>query len=301
MAQRSVLVTGASTGIGRACALRLAGDGHRVYAGVRRIADGELLRAEAEGIEPVLLDVTDPGQIASGVERLRADRVSLVGIVCNAGVVVSGPLEVLPIDDLRRQLEVNVVGQVAVVQAFLPLLRRDSGRIVLMSSIGGRLGQPLVGAYVASKHALEAIGDALRLELAPWGIEVSLVEPGAVQTPIWEKGMAAADTILEAMPAEARRLYGRAIAAMRGVAEREARTGVPAAEVAAAVQHALFATRPRTRYLVGMEARALAVLRRVPDRLRDQILLRATGLPRRGQDTALPAESKPGRRSREPV
>ena len=291
MSQRSVLITGASTGIGRACALALAADGFRVYAGVRRVADGELLRAQAEEIEPLFLDITDAAQVAAAVERLRADRVPFAGVVCNAGIAVSGPLEVLPLDDLRRQLEVNVVGQVAVVQAVLPLLRRDSGRIVLMSSIGGRLGQPLVGAYVASKHALEAIGDALRMELAPWGIEVSLVEPGAVSTPIWEKGITAADAILAAMPAEARRLYGRAITAMRGVAEREARIGVAPEEVAAAVRHALTASRPRTRYLVGWEARGLALLRRLPDRLRDQILLRALGLPRRGEETGSPARA----------
>ena len=298
MAQRAVLVTGASTGIGRACALRLADEGLRVYAGVRRQADAAALRAANPAIEPLLIDVTDAAQIASALERLRAARVQLVGVVCNAGVAVAGPLETLPLDDLRRQFEINVIGHVATIQAFLPMLRRDQGRVVLMSSIGGRLGQPLVGAYVASKHALEAIGDALRLELAPWGIEVSLVEPGAVKTPIWDKGAAAAQSILGALPAEARRLYGRAITAMQALAEREARIGMPAEDVADAVRHALLSRRPKTRYLVGLEARGLALLRRLPDRLRDQVLLRAMGLPRRGQATAIPA---PRSRKREKV
>lgn len=279
-----VVVTGASTGIGRACALRLDGLGARVFAGVRKRADGDALRREASGgLTPILLDVTDAASIAAAADAVKGavGEAGLAGLVNNAGIVVAGPLEFLPITEIREQLEVNVIGQIAVTQAFLPLLRRARGRIVNIGSISGRSSVPFVGAYCASKFALEALTDALRLELAPWGIAVSIVEPGAVATPIWEKSSARASETTKALRPQARDLYGRALAAMREAAERMAKGAISTDRVAAAVVRALTAPRPKTRYLVGRDAKLQAALTAVlPDRARDELVVRAMGLPR---------------------
>jgi NAD(P)-dependent dehydrogenase (short-subunit alcohol dehydrogenase family) len=213
------LVTGASTGIGRATALRLDRAGHRVLATVRREEDGSALAgAASERLEPLRLDVTDRESIAATAERLDGGGDSrLDGLVNNAGTAIAGPLELLPIDDFREQLEINLVGQVAVTQAMLPALRRARGRIVFVSSIGGRMAFPFNGPYHASKWAIEAVGESLRNELRPWGIEVSLVEPGSVATPIWAKGQARADEFLDSpeVGEEAARLYGARLARHR--------------------------------------------------------------------------------------
>jgi len=273
----AVVVTGASKGIGRATALRLDRAGFRVYAGVRRPEDGEALRREAsDRLAPIRLDVTDPDSIAGAADRVaeREGGAGLAGLVNNAGIAVAGPLEFLPPEELRRQFEVNVIGQVAVTQAFLPLLRRDAGRIVFVGSISGLLALPLSGAYAASKHALEAVADALRIELSPWGIHVSILEPGVIATPIWETSLAAADRLLAHAPAEAFEYYGDAIEVGRETALRGTRAGLPPEDVAEVVLHALTARRPKTRYLVGADARLRATLRHLPDRVRDRLILR---------------------------
>ena len=283
---RTVLVTGASTGIGAATAHRLAGAGWHVLAGVRREQDGALLRsglaAGASGaIEPIILDVTDPAAITALAQRLGDG--PLDGLVNNAGVVVAAPMESVPLDDIRRQFEVNVVGQVAVTQAVLPHLRRATGRIVFMGSVGGRVGQPFVGPYCASKHAIEAIADALRMELRPWGIQVVVIEPGSVRTPLWEKSTGAAMGAMERMPARVHELYGPAIARMEIVSRRQERLGVRPDVVAVRVEQALTAERPPVRRLVGRDAAPLVIARRLlGDRRFDTLLLRATGLPRAG-------------------
>ena len=271
--QHGVLISGASTGIGKACALDLAGRGVRVFAGVRRPEDGDALRAAGgSNVVPILLDVTDGAAIAAAVEAIataNGER-ALSGLVNNAGIVVAGPLEFLPLDALRRSFEANVVGLLALTQACLPLLRVGRGRIVNMSSISGRFASPLLGPYAASKFAVEALSDSLRRELAPWGIPVALVEPGKVATPIWEKSAAAAQTLLDDLPAEANGYYGADIERSKGRAQRAARTGIPAAEVATIVHAALTAARPRTRYLVGRDARIGALMARwLPDRVLD--------------------------------
>jgi len=264
-----VLVTGASSGIGEACALRLSRAGWRVLAGVRTGADGERLREQGgELVEPVTLDVTDAGQVAAAAAAF-GDGV-LNGLVNNAGIAVSMPLEFLPLEELRRQFEVNVVGQVAVTQAFLPHLRRGRGRIVNVGSIAGRSALPFLGAYAASKHALEAVTDALRIELHPFGIEVAIVEPGTIATPIWRKGGETFQRLLAGLPADVTTLYGERMAAFRDAAAAAGRRGEPADEVAKVVEHALTARRPRTRYLVGRDARRRSRLERLPDRLRDR-------------------------------
>jgi NAD(P)-dependent dehydrogenase (short-subunit alcohol dehydrogenase family) len=278
------VITGASTGIGAACALHLDRLGWRVYAGVRKQADAETLKAQSSPrLVPISLDVTDTVSISTAASAVAGavGQAGLAGLVNNAGIVVPGPIEFLPLTDLRRQLEINVVGQVAVTQAFLPLIRAGRGRIVNMGSMAGRMATPFTGAYAASKFALEALTDALRLELAPWGISVSIVEPGAVATPIWEKSARTAEAILGSVQPEALVLYAEAIEAVKRTAADAAKRAVDPVDVARIVEHALTAARPRTRYVVGREAKfraAIALL--VPDRVRDNLVAKAMGLPK---------------------
>jgi NAD(P)-dependent dehydrogenase (short-subunit alcohol dehydrogenase family) len=281
-----ILITGASTGIGEACARWLDRRGHVVFAGVRRDADGERLRhGSSDSLRPIVIDVADAGSIARArdeVERAVGET-GLGGLVNNAGIAVAGPLEFVPIETLRRQLEVNVVGQVAVTQAFLPLLRRARGRIVLMGSIGGRMSTPFLGPYCASKFALEALADALRVELQPWGLHVSIIEPGSIATPIWTKSDEGTERMLKNVREDVERLYGRAVAALRHAAAETGRRGIHPDAVAEVVERALTAARPRTRYLVGRDARFRGVLGLfVPDRLRDRMITRALKLPAAG-------------------
>lgn len=281
--QGVVVITGASTGIGEACALHLDGLGFRVFAGVRKPADGEALKARSsDRLTPVQLDVTDEQMRAAAFETVAETTGSagLAGLVNNAGIAVAGMLEFLPVAELRNQLEVNVIGAVAVTQTFLPLLRRARGRVVNIGSDSGLLSTPFLGAYCASKFALEAITDALRLEVRPWGIKVSIIEPGSIQTPIWEKSRAAANLLLESMPRQAHELYGAAMEAVRKVSLKIAASGIPPTVVARTVAHALTANRPKTRYRVGKDATFQALLARyVPDRLRDALIARFMGIP----------------------
>lgn len=262
------VVTGSSSGIGEACAVRLARAGHRVIAGVRRQADGERLAAAVGSIVPALLDVTDEAQIRDLVGRLDELAPSgLDGLVNNAGIARGGPLEFLPLDEWRIQLDVNVIGQVAVTRSLVPLLRRARGRVVFVGSISGRVSTPFLGPYAASKHAIEAIAESLREELRPWGMAVSVVAPGAVRTPIWDKGRAYADELEARLPAEAHDLYSDAVDDLRRGIDTQERTGVPPDRVAAAVERALTSPRPRYRYVVGNDARAAGILDRLlPDR-----------------------------------
>jgi NAD(P)-dependent dehydrogenase (short-subunit alcohol dehydrogenase family) len=280
------VITGASSGIGRACALGLARPGFHVFAGVRRAIDGEPLRQEGAGrITPLILDVTDTATIAAAAEVVAGavGAAGLAGLVNNAGIAVAGPLELIPVDKLRQQFEVNVIGQIAVTQALLPLLRRGRGRVVNMGSIAGRMSTPFLGPYAASKFALEALTDALRVELQPWGIHVAIIEPGAIATPIWEKSLDATMTMLKDLPPQTDELYGSAIAAVEAEARAMAHSGSAPALVVRAVRHALTSPRPRTRYLVGRDARIrAAVVRIIPDRFRDRLITRVMGLPGRG-------------------
>jgi NAD(P)-dependent dehydrogenase (short-subunit alcohol dehydrogenase family) len=261
---RTVLVTGASTGIGRTTALMLAELGATVLAGVRDPAAGDAL---GPTVRPVRLDVTNPDDIAAlDLERLD-------GLVNNAGIAVSGPLEFLPVEALRRQFEVNVIAQLAVTQACLPALRESRGRIVNISSIAGRVALPLYGPYSASKFALEALSDSLRRELRGSGVHVSLVEPGAIATPIWDRGIAAADALWDAMPPVAHERYGTLVATLRGEASQQGVKGEPPEAVARIIVSALTADRPRTRYVIGRDARIQAGLARVlPGRAVDALL-----------------------------
>lgn len=276
---QAVLVTGSAKGIGHAVVERLSREGMLVYAGVRRPEDAEKWRSLGLGtVHPLLLEVTDEASIAAAAQEIGESLggAKLVGLVNNAGIAVGGPLEFLPVSELRRQLEINVIGQIAVTQAVLPLLRQSQGRIVNMGSIAGRSALPMMGAYAASKFALEALTDALRVELIPAGIEVSIIEPGVIATPIWDTSIKAADEVIKQMPREALAYYGRIIEAVRSRASG-GMGGLPPAVVADAVVHALTARRPKTRYLVGKDARARVRFQKLPDRLRDRIIARRLG------------------------
>lgn len=274
------VVTGASTGIGHATALHLDSLGFSVWAGVRKEADAErIATAGSDRLRPLTIDVTDAASIAAAAEAVRAgaDGAGLAALVNNAGVAVSAPLEFVPIDQLRHQLEVNVIGQVAVTQAFLPQLRQARGRVIMVSSIGGRIGLPLAGPYAASKFALEGISDSLRREVGHMGVDVVVIEPGGVKTPIWEKGTATADAILEGVPPEYERLYGKLEEGLREEVQRiSTRTGVEPSAVAEAIGRALKADKPKTRYLVGRDAKLRGALaKRLPDRAFDKLIARA--------------------------
>ncbi|MFZ2963816.1 MAG: SDR family oxidoreductase [Rhodoglobus sp.] len=272
MAERAVVVTGASSGIGRATALLLDARGWTVFAGVRRSADAQSLAvAASERLVPLMLDVSKEPDIAAAAQTVRDRGIPLAGLVNNAGIAAAAPLEAVPIDELRHQLEVNVVGQVAVTQAMLPMLRATEGRIVNVTSVGGLVAGPMLGPYHASKFAFEAITDTLRNELAPWGIEVIAIEPGAIATPIWATSAAAADRMN--LPAEAIERYRKPIAAARASAANASKHGLPPGKVAGVIERALTTLRPRTRYPVGNDAKAVAwLLAGLPDRLRDRIV-----------------------------
>ena len=270
MAFGTVLITGASTGIGEATAHHLKELGFDAVGAVRKDEDAERLRAA--GLRTVKLDVADSDSIAAAGAELGDG--PLTGLVNNAGIAVAAPIEFLPLDQLRHQLEINLIGQVAVTQRFLPALRAGRGRIVNVSSIGGRVALPLVGAYNMSKFAMEGMSDSLRRELRPHGVDVIVIEPGGVKTPIWQKGNELADDLQADMPPEAQRLYGRMIQALRKQTVKiQTESGIEPREVAEAIGTALTAKRPRARYLVGRDAKlrapAAAVL---PDRVMDRLV-----------------------------
>lgn len=273
-------MTGATRGIGRATAIRLAEHGWDVFAGVRRAQDGEALTSAQPGrISPVVVDVTDAEQVGALEQALPPD---LDALVNNAGIVVGGPLEAVPLSELRRQLEVNVVGQVAVTQALLPSLRRTRGRVVFVSSLSGRVATPLTGPYNASKFAIEAVADSLRMELAPWGIRVAVVEPAQTDTDMWHKADEELDGTVALLSPAHRDLYAKHIDGFRKSIPRSQRMAKPAETVAATIERALTARRPRARYVVGTPARIQAVLARwTPTPVLDVMLRAGTGVPRR--------------------
>lgn len=285
---RAVVITGASTGIGAACARHLDALGFTVFAGVRREEDGvALVTSISPRVRAILLDVTDSASIAAaaqGVEQTLATiapNAGLAGLVNNAGIAVPGPIEAVPLADARRQLDVNVLGPMAVTQAFLPLLRIGRGRIVNMSSIAGLAATPFLGWYGASKFALEALTDALRMELQPWGIEVCSIEPGAIATPIWERSARLAEQVSRAADPERLALYETAMARVRDVIQQAAGRAIEASAVAQVVGEALTVLRPKTRYLVGTDAKFRAWMKQLcSDRMQDRLVARFMNLPR---------------------
>ena len=281
----AVVVTGSSSGIGRACALMLDRLGFVVFAGVRKNEDGEDVAAASSGrLTPVVLDVEDAGSIASAAELVGSSLPPGAGVwalVNNAGIGVTGPLEFLELGELRRQFEVNVVGAVAVTQMFLPFIRKERGRVVNVGSITGRIPVPFAAPYCASKAALAATTGALRLELAPFGVRCVLVEPGAFKTRIWEKHASRTEQIVRNMPEAARRLYGTSVTAAARAAGRSAASSPSPEAVARAVARALSSKRPKGRYVVGTDAKVGVLLDKcLPARVLDEVMIRSLRLPR---------------------
>jgi NAD(P)-dependent dehydrogenase (short-subunit alcohol dehydrogenase family) len=277
--REAVVVTGASSGIGADLAALLAHEGYLVFAGVRSDADAARVATLHEHVKPVRLDVTDKASIDEAAHTVAAGGHALRALVGNAGIAVAGPLEFLPVDELRRQFEINVFGALAVAQAFLPQLRATRGRLVFVGSISGRLSVPFIAPYSASKFALRAISDALRVELRPAGIRVSLIEPSAVKTPIWQKGRDSRDDMLARLPAQAMQYYEKQIEAVFEQTVREERGAMPVRDVSRAVLHAIAARKPRNRYLLGSGARVGRIVALLPAALRDRALRAAMRLP----------------------
>ena len=282
MSKGAVVVTGASSGMGRACALRLSQAGYHVFAGVRKEQDALALKRQAPAsLTPIFLDVTDADSVAAAaLVSESVGEAGLVGLLNCAGIGVTAPMELLPIAELRRQFEINVVGQVAVTQAFLPLIRRAKGRIINVSSVGGRLTIPFGGPLCASKYAIESINDALRMELRPWGIQVVLVAPGSIRTPAVDKLVQDSEVMLNTFPPEGARRYAAAYRAFVQTFVKHEESGAPPEAMAAVVLKALSARVPRTRYPVGPLSRRLPWLSRVlPARVFDQVKVRLFGVP----------------------
>ena len=279
MVSEAVLVTGASTGIGLETATLLANEGYTVFAGVRKEADRERLEALHTLIRPVILDVTVPADLARAADTAAASGLALRGVVNNAGIAVAGPLEYLPLEEIRKQYEINVFGPIALAQTFLTQLRSTQGRLIFIGSIAGRLSAPFVGPYSSSKAALASLVDALRQELAGTGIGVSLLEFASVKTPIWEKGRAGKDRLVAMMPPDALKHYGALVNAIVKQTEREEREGMEPSAIANAVLHALRAPKPRARYVIGSKARIQAIAAVLPPAARDKLVKKAMQLP----------------------
>jgi NAD(P)-dependent dehydrogenase (short-subunit alcohol dehydrogenase family) len=279
----SVVVTGSSTGIGAACVVRLADEGFAVFAGVRHPGDAAPLQTLTSGsVTPLLIDITSAPMIVAAVEFVESavGDGGLAGIVNNAGIVRPGPLEFQPMDDFREQLEVNLFGHLAVTQAFLPLIRKGHGRIVNVGSIGGRLVLPLHGGYSASKFAMEAVTDALRLELRQWGIHVALVDPGGSKSAIFDKTLVSIGEMAEGLHDRGIELYDAQIEAITELVKKTGEEADPADHVAIAISDALTAKKPKTRYLAGKGAKAVGVIARaLPDHLKDLAVAHEAGLP----------------------
>ena len=272
---KTVVITGTSTGIGRAAAERMAAEGWTIYAGVRREADADQVKSEVAGdVRPVMLDVTNGDHISAVVATLRDELGGrgLDGLVNNAGVAEAGPVETVSDDEWRRHFDVNVFGLVNLTRACLPLLRAGRGRVVNVGSIAGRVAAPLMAPYSAGKHAVEAISESLRFEVTDFGMHVSCVEPGEIKTAIWAKGDDRMAQVMGSIDADTIASYDRHLDMMHGFLADGAKRGIPASKVSDAIHHALTASRPKHRYLVGSDAKMAGIASRLPDRLRARSL-----------------------------
>ena len=279
----AVVVTGASTGIGRATALYLDKEGYRVFAGVRKEADAEsLIEVASDRLTPITIDVTEDGSIKAAkdeVERAVGDD-GLVGLVNNAGVGGGGPIEFMDLDSFRDTLEINLVGQIAVTQAFMSLIREAKGTIVFIASIGGRIATPFLSPYNASKFGIEAVGESLRAEVMPWGIDVTVVEPGSISTEIWAKGADTASEQIKELSPDARRLYGKQLTRLSESLGETADRGIHPDKVAEVVHKSIRSEKPKHRYLVGTDAKVAARLKGyLPERTFSKFLHRQTKMP----------------------
>ncbi|MGX9788857.1 SDR family NAD(P)-dependent oxidoreductase [Mycobacterium sp. MMS18-G62] len=270
--QELAVITGASTGIGAATARELARRGFHVLAGVRRDRDADAIRGP--GIEPLIIDITHPGHIQALVARVQADPQgrAVRALVNNAAIQANVPVEAFAIDEWRHMFEVNLFGHIAVTQALLPALIRGKGRVVNISSVGGKVAMATYGPYAATKFALEAVSDSLRRELAPTGVQVVVVEPGAVRTEMLDRAIATASDLVTAMTPEQSQRYGEMVQAVNTQAASSTKSGVPADAAAKVIAKAITGRKPRTRYTVGREAAMIRLVRFLPDRTLDRIL-----------------------------
>jgi NAD(P)-dependent dehydrogenase (short-subunit alcohol dehydrogenase family) len=276
-------LTGASSGIGHASAMLLVRSGFQVFAGVRTPEDGTKLQAETGNrLVPLRIDVADARSVKAAAEEVtaRLQGRGLNGLVNIAGIGISGPVEYVAPDDLYRIFEVNVFGQIAVTQAFLPLIRKARGRIVNISSVGAHIAIPFGGVLGASKSAFGSLSDALRLELRPFGIHVGVIEPASIRTPAVEKTLGHVEEVIRRLPPEGAQRYGNMLRNFTRIAYAREKNGSPPEVVARAVRHALTARRPRIRYVVGKNAKPLTILPRLlSDHLLDALVARIFGLP----------------------
>jgi NAD(P)-dependent dehydrogenase (short-subunit alcohol dehydrogenase family) len=277
MAGNYVLITGASSGIGKSTALMLVDKGFTVFTGVRKEEDAEDLQSLNPELIPVFIDVTDDLSISEAYRIIseKTQKRGLFGLVNNAGISVAGPLEFLPIEKLKLQFDVNVIGQVKVIQTFLPLIRKASGRIVNISSTSGFTAFPFIGAYSASKFALEAISDSLRRELSSYKIYVSVIQPGIINTNIWERSINMLLETIEQMPEGAREFYGYLYETLiEKVQKKVEKNAIPPEYVAKAVLNAMVSKSPKTRYLVGKDAHFLNILKLFSDKFIDKLIVK---------------------------
>ena len=281
MKRAAVLITGASTGIGLASAELLARQGFLTFAGIRDDAAARRLAALHDNIRPVRLDVTDTVTIEAAAREVAASGEPLRAVVNNAGIAVAGPLEFVAVDDLRRQFEVNVFGAIAVAQAFLPQLREHRGRLIFVGSVSGRFAVPYLAPYSASKFALRAVADAMRVELSRAAVSVSLIEPGSVKTPIWKKGRDGKDDLIRRLGPRAMRHYAREIDALMELTVDQERGAISVEHVARAIAHAVSAPRPRAYYPLGPGSRLAGIVTLLPAGARDRFFFGA----RRGKNT----------------
>lgn len=281
--KKSVVITGASSGIGRASVARMVANGWQVFATVRKAADGEQLRADFPGsVVPLILDVRDHAAISAAAATVTAmlNGRGLDGLVNVAGIGVIRPVEYISSEDLRESFEINVFGQVEITEAFLPLIRQAKGRIVNISSVGAHFGIPFGGLLNGSKGAFGLLSDAMRLELRPFGIAVSTIEPASIRTPAVEKTLGDVEGVIRRLPERGAEEYGGMLRAANKRAYEKEMKGSSPDVVAGAVHQALTAERPRARYRVGKGSLLLSVLPRIlPDRLLDSLLMRIFGLP----------------------
>ncbi|MFJ1745657.1 SDR family oxidoreductase [Streptomyces sp. NPDC088116] len=281
--RKLIVVTGASTGMGASAARELARQGFHVLAGVRRDRDADALRAA--GIEPVILDITESGQVEALAARVADDPRALHALVNNAGIQVNAPVEALPLEQWRRVFEVNLFGHIAVTQALLPALLRGKGRVINISSVGGKVAMATYGAYAGAKFALEAVSDSLRREIAPLGVQVVVVEPGGVRTEMATRGIATANDLAARMTPEHHERYGSLVQANNTLMSSGTASGLTADAAARVIAKAVTTRRPRTRYTAGRDAALITRLTRIlPDRTLDRVL--ATNLRRHYPKTA---------------
>jgi len=277
---KSIIITGASTGIGEAIAVHLAKQGYKVYAGYRKEADAEKLKLACGNIVPVKLDVCSAEEIENVRLLVEKNEKECIALINNAGIAVAAPLEGVPMEDFRKQLDINVHGLLMTTQAFIPILRKTKGTIIHIGSIAGKVSAPFLGPYSASKFAVEAISDALRMELRPWGIKVICVEPGSIQTPIWDKSLEASTDMENRISEDIKSLYQQQILTIRKMSKKIEARGIPAQKVAEVVEKIIKSSNPKARYVIGLDAKIQKILKwLLPDKWLDKILCKNLRLP----------------------